>query len=373
MIIRAAEPRDAPAVARLVRAAFSARPRLDPPATALSETPATVAAEIAHRGGLVAELDGALIGSLLFGAGPGLRLTRVCTDPAARRHGVAAALVAAAEVEAARRGIPLISLVARRELTQNITFWTALGYAPVATAVFPAVDRLPHNLVLARATPVALEVPGPKAMRVLGETVAGLLRAGDLVLLAGELGAGKTTLTQGIGAGLGVRGPVTSPTFVIAREHPSRRGGPGLLHVDAYRLGGPAELDDLDLVSPDAAAVTVVEWGRGTAESLAHERLEIDIEVPPTGDGPRPVRVRSFGGGWALRGLEELRRLQPVLDRVAADEAAAGAADEGSDGVPDEGSDGSSVEASGRVDAGRVAAGVVPAAAAHRVDVPGRT
>ena len=81
--------------------------------------------------------------------------------------------------------------------------------------------------------------------RAFGERLAGLLRAGDLVLLTGELGAGKTTLARGIGAALGVRGPVTSPTFVIARSHPSLVGGPALVHVDAYRLGGLAELDDL--------------------------------------------------------------------------------------------------------------------------------
>ena len=87
--------------------------------------------------------------------------------------------------------------------------------------------------------------------------------AGDLVILSGDLGAGKTTLTQGIGAGLGVRGEITSPTFVIARVHPSLVGGPPLVHVDAYRLGGIDELDDLDLDTSLDDAVTVVEWGEG--------------------------------------------------------------------------------------------------------------
>ncbi len=108
-------------------------------------------------------------------------------------------------------------------------------------------------------------------MRTLGRRLAGLLRAGDLVVLSGSLGAGKTTLTQGIGAGLGVRGPVTSPTFVIARQHPSLRGGPGLVHADAYRLGSRAEVDDLDLDTDLAAAITVVEWGEGLVEDLAAE------------------------------------------------------------------------------------------------------
>ena len=97
-------------------------------------------------------------------------------------------------------------------------------------------------------------------------------------LLIGDLGAGKTTFTQGLGAGLGVRGPVTSPTFVIARVHPSEVDGPALVHVDAYRLGGLDELDDLDLDTSLDEAVTVVEWGEGLAEGLAESRLEVRIE-----------------------------------------------------------------------------------------------
>src|SRR5947207_6410831 len=97
-------------------------------------------------------------------------------------------------------------------------------------------------------------------MRALGRRLAAGLRPGDLVILSGALGAGKTTLVQGIGEGLGVRGPVTSPTFVIARIHPSLAGGPALVHADAYRLSGPAEVDDLDLDQAMAESVTVVEW-----------------------------------------------------------------------------------------------------------------
>src|SRR3954464_13909590 len=117
-------------------------------------------------------------------------------------------------------------------------------------------------------------------MRDLGRRLAKLMRAGDLVMLNGELGAGKTTLTQGLGAGLGVRGDVTSPTFVIARVHPSLGDGPPLVHVDAYRLGGVAELDDLDLDTSLDEAVTVVEWGEGIAEGLADDRVEVRIERP---------------------------------------------------------------------------------------------
>jgi tRNA threonylcarbamoyladenosine biosynthesis protein TsaE len=140
------------------------------------------------------------------------------------------------------------------------------------------------------------------AMRALGRRLAGLLRAGDLVILSGSLGAGKTTLVQGIGEGLGVRGPVTSPTFVIARVHPSLSGGPDLVHADAYRLASPAEVDDLDLDEAMDSSVTVVEWGGGLAEGLAADRLEITItplEVTvPSGGETRTVCVAGHGGRW---------------------------------------------------------------------------
>ena len=129
----------------------------------------------------------------------------------------------------------------------------------------------------------SVDVPTAADMRDLGERLAGLLRAGDLVVLSGSLGAGKTTLTQGIGAGLGVRGPVTSPTFVIARQHPSLRGGPALVHADAYRLGSRAEVDDLDLDTDVATSVTVVEWGEGLVEDLAPSFLQIAISADQPG------------------------------------------------------------------------------------------
>lgn len=118
-----------------------------------------------------------------------------------------------------------------------------------------------------------------------GSRLGALLRAGDLLVLTGGLGAGKTTLTQGIAAGLGVRGPITSPTFVISRIHPSLVGGPALVHVDAYRLGGSAELDDLDLDAEIAASVTVIEWGSGLAEDLAEAHLELVLDADADGDG----------------------------------------------------------------------------------------
>ena len=110
------------------------------------------------------------------------------------------------------------------------------------------------------------------ATRMAGLSFAERLVPGDLVILSGELGAGKTTFTQGLAEGLGVRGPITSPTFVLARVHPSLVGGPSLVHVDAYRLGSLAELDDLDLDASFDESVTVVEWGEGKAEVLAEGR-----------------------------------------------------------------------------------------------------
>ncbi|POM25336.1 tRNA threonylcarbamoyladenosine biosynthesis protein TsaE [Actinomadura rubteroloni] len=146
----------------------------------------------------------------------------------------------------------------------------------------------------------ALAVPTAADMRALGIRLAGLLRAGDLLVLTGDLGAGKTTLTQGIGEGLNVRGPITSPTFVIARVHPSLGDGPALVHADAYRLGGVAELDDLDLDASLADAVTVVEWGEGLAEGLADDRLEVTIARGPAGtDEERVVRLTGVGERWA--------------------------------------------------------------------------
>lgn len=146
--------------------------------------------------------------------------------------------------------------------------------------------------------PAELRIATDMAMRDLGRELAGRLRAGDLVILTGPLGAGKTTLVQGIGQGLGVRGPVTSPTFVIARVHPVLAGsGPSLVHADAYRLGSVGEVDDLDLDADVASAVTVVEWGQGLAEGLAEDRLVISIQPDPDSD-VRTVQLNGYGARW---------------------------------------------------------------------------
>jgi tRNA threonylcarbamoyl adenosine modification protein YjeE len=138
-------------------------------------------------------------------------------------------------------------------------------------------------------------------MERLGAAVAAVLRAGDVVALDGELGAGKTTFTRGLGAALGVRGTVTSPTFVLARTHQRAHGEPPLVHVDAYRLPGPAELDDLDI--DFERSIVVVEWAEGMLDGLVDSWLGIRIRRP-TGAGsdeeeqPRQVQVTGNGPRW---------------------------------------------------------------------------
>lgn len=159
--------------------------------------------------------------------------------------------------------------------------------------------------------PVRMRVETPEAMAELGARIARELRAGDLVLLNGELGAGKTTLTRGLGEALGVRGAVTSPTFVLARTHP-RADGPPLVHVDAYRLGSAMELDDLDIDFP--GSIVVVEWGDGLLDGVAESWLSLDIVRPHGGDlgfarsaeaeaeadlvEPREVTITGHGPRW---------------------------------------------------------------------------
>src|SRR5512133_3740454 len=160
-------------------------------------------------------------------------------------------------------------------------------------------------------------VDDPAAMHALGVELAGALRAGDLMALTGPLGAGKTTFTRGLGEGLRVRGPVTSPTFVLARTHPSTVGGPPLVPVDAYRLNSAMELDDLDI--DFARSIVVVEWGRGLLEGITESWLDVEI-VRPLGASeavspaagtdtgaedpdldraePRTVTVTGFGPRW---------------------------------------------------------------------------
>ena len=150
-----------------------------------------------------------------------------------------------------------------------------------------------------------LEVSTPEAMHELGVKISRLLQAGDLVVLTGPLGAGKTTLTRGVGEGLNAIGNVSSPTFVIARTHKRTDGGPVLVHVDAYRLGSPLELDDLDIDYENS--IVLVEWGKGMVDDLVESWLEIVIEreraVEHAADDaestdPRTVSLLGFGSRW---------------------------------------------------------------------------
>jgi tRNA threonylcarbamoyl adenosine modification protein YjeE len=159
-----------------------------------------------------------------------------------------------------------------------------------------------------------ITIATPDEMAELGARLAAELRAGDILALNGELGAGKTTLTRGLGAALGVRGTVASPTFVLARTHQRLNGGAPLVHVDAYRLSSPAELDDLDI--DYAASIVVVEWAAGMLDGLTEDWLEVNI-ARPTGGGdsdaadvadasddeddvePREVTITGHGARWA--------------------------------------------------------------------------
>ena len=297
LVVRRVGAESAASVHAVVRAAFGARPPLDPPADAMAETPDSVGRALAAGGGLLATLEGHPVGALVMETDgrSGSRtvwLRRFGVVPSAQRLGVAGALVA--EALSIADGDE-VAVVAREELPATVDFWRGHGFVESAR-------RSPY-VELRRAVPRTYPAPDADAMRDLGRMVGGLVRTGDLVVLSGELGAGKTTFAQGLGAGLGVRGDVTSPTFVIARVHPSLTRGPALVHVDAFRLGGIDELDDLDLDASLDEAVTVVEWGTGIAEGLADSRLEVRIARSAVGvdEGeldPRTVTLVPVGLRW---------------------------------------------------------------------------
>ncbi|HET6627504.1 MAG TPA: tRNA (adenosine(37)-N6)-threonylcarbamoyltransferase complex ATPase subunit type 1 TsaE [Nocardioidaceae bacterium] len=296
-------PEHAADVVAVIHAGFGAREVLDPPSTATDETAVSVAASLARHGGLLAVSGSGPVGALLFADHADLiGLRRVAVHPEAQGMGVAGALVGAAERVAHERGYDGLRLAARAELPGTVRFWEHLGYGEVA--------RVGTAITMAKALPVEKVAETAEQARALGEKLAGVLRAGDLVILTGDLGAGKTTFTQGVGAGLKVRGDITSPTFVISRVHPSLVGGPALVHVDAYRLGGVAELDDLDLDTSLDDAVTVVEWGEGVAETLAETRLEVTLtraQGDDGGDGSdvRRLRFAPVGARWIGSGLRD--------------------------------------------------------------------
>ena len=300
-VVVVASEQDAPAMVEVVHAAFGARPPVDPPSTAGDETAETVAEALRRGGGVYASVEGRPAGSILVGStAPGVAtFARVSVHPDFQRHGVATAMVAAAEDLAALQGHDRVELFAREEFAELITFWTHRGFRVVRLA--------PHGVVLGKRLPQAVVLDDADDTRALGRGLADLVRPGDLVVLSGELGAGKTTLTQGLGEGLGVAGPVISPTFVLSRVHPTAEGRPTLVHVDAYRLRGPGELDDLDLDLSAPTSVTVVEWGAGLVEQAWDERLEVDLLHHP--DGGRVALLRPVGERWTAADLAGLTGL----------------------------------------------------------------
>jgi len=282
---------DVDEVQDVTRRAFAANGDLDPPSGALSETAETVAQDFAGDGGLLLR-DGA--GRLVAACrvrrcGLAWVVRRCAVDPSYRLTGAGRRLVEEAHAWAADEGAVRTHVGVRDVLTGSRAFWERNGYRPLAQ----------HGFWTELVHPLPLVLHGPEATHELGRRLAAALQQGDLLLLSGPLGAGKTALTQGIGAGLGVRGAVTSPTFVLARVHP---GPLPLVHVDAYRLresgSSRLELDDLDLDASLADSVTVVEWGEGLAEGLAEARLEVLLERPD--DDSRTARITPYGVRWSV-------------------------------------------------------------------------
>lgn len=177
----------------------------------------------------------------------------------------------------------------------------------------PALGRGFRDAIMGDAME-ELIIDDADAMHAFGVRLGSLLAAGDLVMLDGPLGAGKTTMTRGIAEGMGVAGRVASPTFVIANVHRSLGDGPDLVHVDAYRLESLDEVDALDLDASLDASATVVEWGEGKVEVLTPDRLTIKVARPTGGeeiaaDCPRKLTFEATGerSGEILRGLEACR------------------------------------------------------------------
>ncbi|HSN42717.1 MAG TPA: tRNA (adenosine(37)-N6)-threonylcarbamoyltransferase complex ATPase subunit type 1 TsaE [Propionibacteriaceae bacterium] len=294
--LRLAEPGDAPAMLRTIHAAFGARRPVIPPAAALSDTVADIERALGQGEGVIAEIDSVMAGCLLLSIdGPLAGLHRVSVHPDHREHGIAAAMVRGAIEVATDLGARRIELLARREFPETLSWWQAHGFEQVRM-----VD-LGH--ILAVGLPARVVVPTASSMHILGRRLAPLLRPGDVLVASGDLGAGKTTLTQGIGEGLDVSGPIISPTFVLSRVHPARGNGLALVHVDAYRLGSVAELEDLDLDATLGDSVTLIEWGAGLAEGLSASRLDIDIRrSSDPDDETRVVYLAGLGKRW--RGID---------------------------------------------------------------------
>ena len=297
--VRLATAADAPGMLRVSQIAFAARRPVDPPAAALCDTLADVERALGEGWGVCAFDGDRIVGGLLVTRdGETATLRRVSVLPGHAGRGIAKAMVDGAISLAADAGLRQAEVLCRQEFPELVGWWRDHG--------FGLLRETPAGLVLGRDLPVIVTIATPEAMHDLGIRLAGLLRPGDVIIATGGLGAGKTTLTQGIGEGLRVDGPVISPTFVLSRIHPSRDGGPALVHVDAYRMADADELADIDLDATLPRSVTLVEWGEGIAEWLSEERLLIDIDRD-AGDETRIVTLTGTGPRWA-GALEPLRR-----------------------------------------------------------------
>jgi tRNA threonylcarbamoyladenosine biosynthesis protein TsaE len=293
--LRPATVDDASAVHRLTQAAFAEHADLVPPSTVLAESVADVAGNLAAHPALLALDEGVPVGALRTRPDDDFPqrirwVTRVSVSPTYRRRGLGSILLTRAARDAASEGIAALRADVRESVPGYRPLYANLGWDVVATR--PA--WLVYGLPLARSVPTAA------AMQEFGARLGALLEPGDLVLLAGPLGAGKTVMAQGIARGLEVPDRITSPTFVLAREHDG--GRLPFVHVDAYRLGSLAELDDLDLDTPGPDAVTVVEWGAGIAEGLAEGHLLVTIDrSDDPADERRQVTFRGVGPRWTSR------------------------------------------------------------------------
>ena len=287
-----AEPGDADVLARVIVEAFSSRPPVDPPPPALTETPQAVEGALNRGFGVLALVEDEPAGVVIVSIEADLAgIHRVSVRPGFQQHGVASVMLAVVLEALSLRSIRRVELVARAEFPQVVSWWTRQGFTEQA--------RLGTSITLGRVLPVSVAAPTADDTRALGRRLAALLRRGDLIIASGDLGAGKTTLTQGLGEGLDVGGAVISPTFVLSRVHRARGEGPDLVHVDAYRLGSAAELDDLDLDASTEDSVTLVEWGTGIAEGLSEDRLEVDIRrsLDPS-DETRWIFLNPVGERW---------------------------------------------------------------------------
>lgn len=307
--LRIAVPEDAPLVLDVIHRAFGARPAVDPPADALGDTVEDVVARMETGETILAEVDGHPAASLVVsdpvpGIGMGREqdrvagIHRVSVLPGFRQVGLASRIIRAAILMAVDLDATHIELLSRREFPQNRHLWESHG--------FQADREVELGWIMRRELPVRELAASREEMQALGSRIARVLRPGDLVIASGGLGAGKTTLTQGLAEGLDVEGNVISPTFVISRIHRSRSGGPDLVHVDAYRLGSAVEVEDLDLAASAPNAITLVEWGVGMAEGLSDSALRIDIQrSPDPEDETRTVLVWGEGQRWVHDSLRE--------------------------------------------------------------------